>query len=622
MKLSQRLQSRRAAPPLLIGLMSGSALALGWLGWQVVVQDRALEAQGRYERLETAADRAVAAAERTFTVSDVEVMVTPNGAVQVSPIGRLAYTPTNSSAPALILPGSFSEAQSLELNRDLVGAAAMYTRLAASGNAPIRGEALMRLARVQRAQNRWAEALQTYDSLQKLDQTLVAGMPAGLVAREGRCRVLIQSGDGSVAQREAEALWMDLVAGKWTITKATLKTYLNELQEISPQLTLPADWEDRMILADALSWAFEQQSAAGHTARTIDGQIVWVSWETQGDAWKARLISPSTWQAHWKKLEETAGVALRVVDEDGGVLYGDGPTGGPSAFRPAAMTGLPWSFTVTSLTNDAMSGYWTARRRFLIVGLVVFAAVFGVGGLFITRAISREFAVARLQSDFVAAVSHEFRTPLTSIHQLAEMLARGRVEREPDKNRAYHLILTQSDRLRRLVESLLDFGRMEARQFKFRSESIEAGQCFRSVVEEFQETVRSRGYVLELTGLEKPAEIRGDREALGGALWNLLDNAVKYSPVEKHIHVAVSCSNGSVEVSVRDHGSGIATEDLKRVFGKFYRGANARAQGAHGTGIGLAIVKDIVEAHRGTVRVRSKPGEGSEFAMVLPCRES
>jgi hypothetical protein len=86
MKLSQRLQSRRVAPPLLIGLMSVSVLALGWLGWQVVVQDRALEAQGLYERLETAADRAVAAAERTSTVSDVEVTVTPNGAVPLGPV--------------------------------------------------------------------------------------------------------------------------------------------------------------------------------------------------------------------------------------------------------------------------------------------------------------------------------------------------------------------------------------------------------------------------------------------------------------------------------------------------------------------------------------------------------
>jgi signal transduction histidine kinase len=401
-----------------------------------------------------------------------------------------------------------------------------------------------------------------------------------------------------------------------------LETYLNELQAVVAELALPENWEERRILADASRWAFEQQTAEGRAARTIDGQVVWVSWERQGDTWKARLVGPSTWQRLWKRLEHDTGITLRVVDADRHVVYDSGSTTGPSVFLPTAKTGLPWSLTATSIADDAIAGYRTARQRFLIAGLVLFAAVFGLGSFFIARAVSREFAIARLQSDFVAAVSHEFRTPLTSIRQLAEMLARGRVESEPDKNRAYELILGQSDRLRRLVESLLDFGRMQARQFQFRSECLEATECFRSAAEEFQETVRSRGYSVEFTGSERPALIRGDREALGGALWNFLDNAVKYSPDEKHVHVAVSSSNGNVEVSVRDRGSGIAKEDLKRVFGKFYRGANAKAQGARGTGIGLAIVKEIVEAHGGMVRVHSEPGEGSEFTMVLPCRES
>ena len=196
------------------------------------------------------------------------------------------------------------------------------------------------------------------------------------------------------------------------------------------------------------------------------------------------------------------------------------------------------------------------------------------------------------------------------------------MESEQHKQRAYELMLGQSDRLRRLVESLLDFGRMQAGEYKFRSDRLEAAKWSRSVVEEFQQTVRSRGYAIEFTASSQDAWIRGDREALGGALWNLLDNAVKYSPDEKQVQVLVSGSNGNVEVSVRDRGCGIAREDVRRVFGRFYRGANAKAQGTKGTGIGLAMVKDIVEAHGGTVRVRSAPGRGSEFTMVLPCRES
>jgi len=347
-----------------------------------------------------------------------------------------------------------------------------------------------------------------------------------------------------------------------------------------------------------------------------------VSWGREGGAWKARLTGPATWRKLWTDLERATNTVLRVSDTEGHLVHGGGPTRGQTAYRAAQVTGLPWSVSATEAADAAPSQSWTARRRLLVAGLLVFALLVGAGSLLIARAMGREFAVSRLQSDFVSAVSHEFRTPLTSIRQLAEMLARGRMESEPHKQRAYELMLTESDRLRRLVEALLDFGRMQSGAYTFRSDRLEAAEWTRTVAAEFQETVRNRGYVIEVTAPAENACLRGDREALGGALWNLLDNAVKYSPDAKHIQVDVSCPNGNVEVSVRDHGSGIAREDLGRVFAKFYRGANAKTQGTWGTGIGLAMVKEIVEAHGGTVRVRSEPGQGSDFTMVLPCHES
>lgn len=627
MDLVEWFRPPRLVLTLFVGLMAACALALGWLGWQVLVQDRAVEAQRLQEQLETAADRAVAAMERALNSADAEVTVSANAEAEVVPPGRLAYIPP-SSASEPVGEEIFAGAEALEFGRqDLAKAADSYRRLAESGSPRMRAEALMRLGRLLRRERKWPEALLAYASLEKFGATPVAGMPAGLVAQAARCSVLAERGDQLGARQAAAALWVELTRGDWTITRATLETYLNELKTLTPEAALPADWDERMTMAAAAQWAFEQQQSRGRTALYIDQQSVTVSWEREADMWRARITGPSTWGTLWANLEHDTSTILRVADAEGHVVHGGQHRAGPAthpqaAFRAAEMTRLPWSVTAVETGDAAPSEALTARRRLLIAGLLVFGLLLGSGSFLIVRAMGRELTVARLQSDFVAAVSHEFRTPLTSMRQLTEMLARGRMESDAYKQRAYELMLGESDRLRRLVESLLDFGRMQAREYKFRSEELEAVQWTRAVADEFQETVRDRGYVIEFTSSANGAPVSGDREALGGALWNLLDNAVKYSPEEKQVQMAVSCANGKVEVSVRDHGSGIAKEDLKRVFGKFYRGANAKQQGTKGTGIGLAMVKEIVEAHGGTVRVRSELGRGSEFTMVLPCHES
>jgi signal transduction histidine kinase len=346
---------------------------------------------------------------------------------------------------------------------------------------------------------------------------------ANIVVGEGTAGVgvepyIAENGNMEAAVREASELWGELTSGQWKVRTATLETYLTDLQTIAPGLQLPEDWSERMMLASTAEWASQQESSEGRVARNIEGQTVFVSWEKDGALWTAALIAPSTWRTLWRKLELDAGVLLNVTGPEGNVLHGSARTHGPAAYRAAAMSGLPWNITITPAADAALLENWTARRRFLIAGMAVFALVLALGSFPIARAMKRELAVARLQSDFVSAVSHEFRTPLTSIRQLTEMLARGRMETEQDKYRAYELMLGQSDRLRRLVESLLDFGRMQAGEFRFRSENIDAAQCFRSVAEEFQETVRGRGYAVEFKGCGEDVRISGDREALGGAL--------------------------------------------------------------------------------------------------------
>jgi signal transduction histidine kinase len=243
------------------------------------------------------------------------------------------------------------------------------------------------------------------------------------------------------------------------------------------------------------------------------------------------------------------------------------------------------------------------------------------GGYFTLRAISRELAAARLKSDFVSAVSHEFRTPLTALCQLAESFAQGRVADEAQRRQYYDLLLREARRLRRLVEGLLDFGRMEGGVREYRSEPLDAAELVRDTAADFQQEVAAQGYRLELSGAEGGLRLRGDEEALRRALWNLLDNAVKYSPESFTVWVDLSRQGHDLFLRVRDQGLGIAEEERAQVFRKFVRGASSQAAGVKGTGIGLSMVDHIVRGHRGRVTVESGPGLGSTFTVVLPLEE-
>jgi signal transduction histidine kinase len=228
-------------------------------------------------------------------------------------------------------------------------------------------------------------------------------------------------------------------------------------------------------------------------------------------------------------------VQAALVDADGQVLIGSLRKNVPQAVRAAAATGLPWTLQVTSTDAGADQAGFAGRRRLLLSGFAVLALVVLAGSYFILRSISREIAVAGLQSEFVATVSHEFRTPLTSLRQLSEMLSKGRVPTEELRQQSYDILAHESERLQRLVESLLDFGRMEARAVRYQFQDVDPSALVGDVVTEFREKAAALGHQVELARDGAYPLIRADREALALALWNLLDNAVKYSPDQRTI---------------------------------------------------------------------------------------
>jgi two-component system phosphate regulon sensor histidine kinase PhoR len=262
--------------------------------------------------------------------------------------------------------------------------------------------------------------------------------------------------------------------------------------------------------------------------------------------------------------------------------------------------------------------YGSFARDYLFGGLIVALVTTTIIGTAATLAVLyREAQVARLQTDFVNKVSHDLRTPLTSIRMFVETLQLGRLQDPARQAEALEIVAEETGRLSRLINRLLDWARMESgrRSYELRRLRVEA------IVEEALEA-----FAPQL--LQHPAEVVrslppglppvwGDREAITEALLNLLNNAHKYTGDVKRIEVGASRDGDTVVIEVKDNGPGIPAREQKRVFDKFYRGSDPLQRTIEGTGLGLAMVKHIVAGHGGKVSVASEIGHGASFRIAL-----
>jgi two-component system phosphate regulon sensor histidine kinase PhoR len=365
------------------------------------------------------------------------------------------------------------------------------------------------------------------------------------------------------------------------------------------------------------------RASSGRESLAVNRQTLAVLWQNSDGSFRALVAAPAFVESQWLRMlapvakEQNISFGLRTADAL--VSFGTFGTDGPMTVRGAAESALPWSVVTASLAPPVERRDFARRRQWLGAGFVLLVSMALVASYLIVRAVNREMAVARLQSDFVAAVSHEFRTPLTALRQFTDMLREHPVLDDGRRRTAYDAQSRATDRLTRLVESLLDFGRMEAGARRYRFEQRDGAELVRRVVDDFRAETRAGGYDIEFRG-NGSAPIDTDDEALARAVWNLLDNAVKYSPKPSHVEVVLHNRDGHVFIAVRDHGMGIPAHEQAEVFSKFYRGEQARTRGIKGTGIGLAMVDEIVKAHHGHVEVESEPGKGSTFTIVLPSR--
>jgi signal transduction histidine kinase len=267
------------------------------------------------------------------------------------------------------------------------------------------------------------------------------------------------------------------------------------------------------------------------------------------------------------------------------------------------------------LTNSARTLKLTLG---LLISLLILAIT--VGSWLIVSDLNRQLKLARQKTDFVSNVSHELKTPLTSIRMFSELLAEGRVS-DTTKQRSYLGIITaETARLTRLINNVLDFARLERGEKKYKFDKCDLASVVKECCETFRPHLEANEFKFECRVPDHPVLVQADRDAIAQVIVNLLSNAEKYSGNEKEIVLILSHApnESRAEVSVLDKGIGVPKGCEQKIFEQFYRAHDSLSSGIQGSGLGLTLARQIARAHGGDVTYEPCNGSGSCFKLTLP----
>jgi signal transduction histidine kinase len=598
--------------------------ALGWAGWRLLEQQRVLDEQRERDQAERAADAVAAgirgklaeAGERLSgwvanpsssvqAIHGAVVVATRRDAINVNPPSGLPYVPVVVDTPPA---ESFTVQEAIEFRGDLVRAAAAYRTLANQRDPYIRAGALLRLGRVQRKLGDLAGALLTYQQLAELGAVRTGDLPAELAGLSGQHSTQLALADHHRANEVAQRIRTGLDAGRWLITRGTAEFYRQPFTE-----SRPASWALANALSEVWSDTHGRLPAQGYRVFTSPHgatSSVLVLWRSNEVVTAALAASTDAFFEVAKGMP----VAWQLTDAEGSVIAGRAQ----DSQRAAARIIGDYAWTLRTWVESPALPEASSSRTILVTMMGAMLAFVWGASYFMARAIQREASVSQLRADFVAAVSHEFRSPLTAIRQMADMLDDDRVPTDERRHKYYRLLAGEAARLQRLVETLLNFGRMEAGAERYHFADVDAAALVREIVNDVEPQARESGKAIQVDGHDVDITVRADQAALSVALRNLIDNAIKYSPGEPTVWVRWCKDHDRAAICVVDRGVGIPRSEQQRIFGKFVRGRAAIEGNIRGTGVGLAIVHQIVTAHGGEIRLETEPGRGSTFTLLLP----
>jgi signal transduction histidine kinase len=400
--------------------------------------------------------------------------------------------------------------------------------------------------------------------------------------------------------------------GADTFPAAQRRFLMHELQRRDPTIPFPT------LAAEDLAARYLESGPVFPSATGVHGtelRDVWVAASPKGSVLALYTTAGLRGQLDAAVRDATlpAGVSMSVRAPGE-----ESPEHAPALLDSPLAGELPgWRLSLF-LDDRSLFDTEAARRvRFHVITAGVVIAGMSVLSLFMARGFGRQVKLARLKNDLVATVSHELKTPLTAMRALVDTLLDAERPDEHTTREYLQLLSAENSRLSRLIENFLAFSRLERNKGAFVFEAVTAQEIVDGAVAAFGERGRAPGGLETRVAPGLPT-FQGDRGALTTALLNLLDNAWKYSGDEKKIVLSAAAYDGGIRFTVTDNGIGLSATDMRRVFDPFFQADQRLARTVGGCGLGLGIVRAIVEGHRGEVRVASEPGRGSTFTIDIP----
>jgi len=358
------------------------------------------------------------------------------------------------------------------------------------------------------------------------------------------------------------------------------------------------------LTAVCLSW---DKDNGTHTGMVIDFQAYLIS---ESEKLIRKLDPDSSINV---KIEDNNGnlISSRVIAEETGYLSFPFPENFPK-----------WKLLLSENRPGFLATLMKAGSGIYLLAFILIVLFMLLGFVFILYTLNVELRLNKLKSEFISNVSHELKSPLTSIRMMTEMLHHNRVETEERKSAYYSAMLEESEHLSHLIDNILDFSRIDEDRKKYEFIDIDLDKLTRQFLKSIREMIKETGFDIRYSCPDKVPVIKADSNAILQVLYNLVDNAIKFSGKSRQIDINLVSGDNELQLCVKDYGIGISAKDQEKVFERFYRCGEPQRSGIRGSGIGLTIVKRIVEDHKGHLTLESKPGEGSTFCVHLPVNKN